>query len=118
MLEIDGLSRHFGTKVAVADVSLQIENGAFVGIIGWSGAGKSTLLRVINRLVEPTGGRIVFDGLDVTALRGREFAAGAPGRRCRVWWRAGDATSARAAMRNDRRGSRRRRRADQRCTAA
>jgi len=73
MLEIDGLSRHFGTKAAIADVSLQIEDGAFVGVIGRSGAGKSTLLRVINRLVEPTGGRIVFDGLDVTALRGREL---------------------------------------------
>ena len=73
MLEIDGLSRHFGTKAALADVSLQIENGAFVGVIGRSGAGKSTLLRAINRLVEPTGGRIIFDGLDVTALRGREL---------------------------------------------
>src|SRR5271163_872642 len=73
MLEIDGLSRHFGTKAAIADVSLQIEDGAFVGVIGRSGAGKSTLLRVINRLVEPTGGRIVFDGLEVTGLRGRQL---------------------------------------------
>src|SRR5271170_6939783 len=73
MLEIDALSRRFGTKTAIADISLQIEDGAFVGVIGRSGAGKSTLLRVINRLVEPTAGRIVFDGLDVTALRGREL---------------------------------------------
>src|ERR1700687_1142905 len=73
MLEIDGVSRHFGTKAAGADVSLRIENGAFVGIIGRSGAGKSTLLRVINRLVELTAGRIVFDGVDVTALRGKEL---------------------------------------------
>ncbi len=73
MLEIDGLSRHFGTKAAIADLSLQIENGAFVGIIGRSGAGKSTLLRAINRLIEPTAGRVVFNGLDVTALRGREL---------------------------------------------
>jgi phosphonate transport system ATP-binding protein len=73
MLQIDGLSRRFGTKAAIVDASLQIEDGAFVGVIGRSGAGKSTLLRVINRLVEPTAGRIVFDGLDVTALRGREL---------------------------------------------
>src|SRR5580704_12405549 len=73
MLEIDGLSRSFGTKVAVADVSLQIDAGAFVGIIGRSGAGKSTLLRLINRLVEPSAGRILFDGLDITTLRGREL---------------------------------------------
>jgi phosphonate transport system ATP-binding protein len=71
MLEIDGLSRTFGAKAALANVSLQIEKGSFVGIIGRSGAGKSTLLRVINRLVEPTAGRIVCEGLDVTGLRGR-----------------------------------------------
>jgi phosphonate transport system ATP-binding protein len=73
MLEIDGLSRNFGTKAAVAGVSLQIEKGTFVGIIGRSGAGKSTLLRLINRLVEPSAGRIVFDGADITALRGRQL---------------------------------------------
>jgi phosphonate transport system ATP-binding protein len=73
MLEIDGLSRSFGTKTAVAGVSLQIDKGAFVGVIGRSGAGKSTLLRLINRLVEPSAGRVVFDGLDITALRGRQL---------------------------------------------
>jgi phosphonate transport system ATP-binding protein len=73
MLEIDGLSRRFGTNLAVADVSLQIDRGTFVGVIGRSGAGKSTLLRLINRLIEPSAGRIVFDGVDVTALRGREL---------------------------------------------
>src|SRR5262249_20700260 len=71
MLEIDGLTRNFGAKAAVSGVSLQIEKGSFVGIIGRSGAGKSTLLRLVNRLVEPNAGRIVFDGVDVTALRGR-----------------------------------------------
>ena len=71
MLEIERLTRKFGVKAAVADVSLQIEKGSFVGIIGRSGAGKSTLLRLINRLVEPTTGRIVFDGVDVTELHGR-----------------------------------------------
>ncbi len=47
--------------------------GTFVGVIGRSGAGKSTMLRMINRLAEPTSGRILFDGLDVTALRGKEL---------------------------------------------
>jgi phosphonate transport system ATP-binding protein len=73
MLEIDGLSRSFGAKAAVSGVSLRIDKGSFVGVIGRSGAGKSTLLRLINRLAEPSGGRIVFDGLDVTALRGRQL---------------------------------------------
>lgn len=75
MLAIEGVSRRFGTKTAVADVSFQIERGSFVGIIGRSGAGKSTLLRMINRLIEPSAGRILFDGVDVTALHGRELRA-------------------------------------------
>jgi phosphonate transport system ATP-binding protein len=73
MLEIEALSRQYGARVAVADVSLRIDKGAFVGIIGRSGAGKTTLLRMINRLVEPSAGRILFDGLDVTAVRGRQL---------------------------------------------
>ena len=73
MLVLEGLSRSFGAKAAVADVSLQIEKGSFIGVVGRSGAGKSTLLRLINRLVEPTAGRIVLDGVDVTALRGRQL---------------------------------------------
>ena len=70
MLVLDGLTRQFGTKVAVADVSLHVERGAFVGIIGRSGAGKSTLLRMINRLIEPDRGQILFNGDNVTRLRG------------------------------------------------
>lgn len=54
-------------------VSLATPRGRFVGVIGRSGAGKSSLLRMITRLAEPTGGRLLFDGLDVTALRGREL---------------------------------------------
>ena len=55
-LQIDSLSRRFGDKGAVADVSLQIEKGAFVGVIGRSGAGKSTMLRMINRLHQSARG--------------------------------------------------------------
>ena len=71
MLEIDGLTRRFGAKTAVDAVSLAIPAGQMVGVIGRSGAGKSTLLRMINRLGDPTEGRIRFDGTDVTALKGR-----------------------------------------------
>jgi phosphonate transport system ATP-binding protein len=61
-----------GTK-ALDGISLDITRGEFVVLIGLSGSGKSTLLRCINRLVEPTSGRIVFDGIDVTAARGAEL---------------------------------------------
>jgi phosphonate transport system ATP-binding protein len=73
MLVIDGVSRRFGNVTAVSDASFQVLPGSFVGVIGRSGAGKSTLLRVINRLVDPSAGRIVFDGVDVSALRGHEL---------------------------------------------
>jgi phosphonate transport system ATP-binding protein len=71
MLIIEGLSRRYGERPAVDDVCLNVARGAFVGVIGRSGAGKSTLLRMINGLVEPSAGRILWDGADVTALRGR-----------------------------------------------
>src|SRR5712691_3723054 len=51
---------------ALDGVSLDIERGEFVVLIGLSGSGKSTLLRCINRLVDPTSGTVVFDGIDVT----------------------------------------------------
>jgi len=70
MLQFEGVSRRFGSKAAVDGVNLTIPTGQMVGVIGRSGAGKSTLLRMINRLVDPTEGRIVCDGLDVTALDG------------------------------------------------
>jgi len=71
MLDIEGLSRHYGAKAALDNVSLHIADGSFVGVIGRSGAGKSTLLRQINRLADPTSGRIRFEGRDVTALTGK-----------------------------------------------
>src|SRR5262245_50142322 len=73
MLVLENLSRQFGANSAVSNVSFQVESGAFVGVIGRSGAGKSTLLRMINRLINPTQGRILFNGTDVTALEGRDL---------------------------------------------
>ena len=54
--------------VALQPTQLRVQPGEIFGLIGHSGAGKSTLLRLINRLEEPSGGRIVVDGIDVTAL--------------------------------------------------
>jgi phosphonate transport system ATP-binding protein len=75
MLQIESLSKTFGDLRAVDGVTLEIPKGQMVGVIGRSGAGKSTLLRMINRLVEPTAGRIVYEGADVTALRGEALRA-------------------------------------------
>ncbi len=73
MLVVDGLTCRFGTKAAVDNASFCVERGSFVGVIGRSGAGKSTLLRMLNRLADPSEGRILFEGTDVTALQGREL---------------------------------------------
>ncbi|WP_141341829.1 phosphonate ABC transporter ATP-binding protein [Bradyrhizobium sp. USDA 3458] len=73
MLVVEGLTCRFGTKAAVDNASFSIAPGSFVGVIGRSGAGKSTLLRMINRLADPASGRILFEGTDVTALRGKEL---------------------------------------------
>ena len=73
MLVVDGLTCRFGTNTAVDNASFSVEPGRFVGVIGRSGAGKSTLLRMINRLENPTGGRVLFEGVDVTALEGRDL---------------------------------------------
>jgi len=72
-LVTEGISKVFGRVCAVDDVSLSIPAGQFVGIIGRSGAGKSTLLRMLNRLTDPTSGRILWDGIEVTALKGRSL---------------------------------------------
>ncbi|WP_168915117.1 methionine ABC transporter ATP-binding protein [Microcella flavibacter] len=56
---------------ALSDVNLEIERGDVFGIVGYSGAGKSTLLRTINALERPSAGRVVVDGIEVSALRGR-----------------------------------------------
>jgi len=70
MLKITNLTRRFGKNTAVDNVTVEIEEGQMVGVIGRSGAGKSTLLRMINRLVDPSVGSIHFDGRDVSTLRG------------------------------------------------
>ncbi len=71
MLKISRVTKRFGVKTAVDDVSLEIEVGQMIGIIGRSGAGKSTLLRMVNRLADVTEGSIAFEGTVVSALRGR-----------------------------------------------
>jgi phosphonate transport system ATP-binding protein len=71
VLRLEGVTKSFGDKRAVDQVSLVVPTGQLVGVIGRSGAGKSTLLRMINRLGDPSRGRILFGDTDITALKGR-----------------------------------------------
>ena len=73
MLVVEGLTCRFGTKAAVDNASFSVAPGGFVGVIGRSGAGKSTLLRTINRLAPASEGRVLYKGVDITALHGREL---------------------------------------------
>lgn len=74
MLRVERLTKIYedGT-LALDDVSFEVPDGQFLVILGLSGAGKSTLLRCINRLIEPTEGRIIWDGTEITAASGEEL---------------------------------------------
>jgi phosphonate transport system ATP-binding protein len=68
LLSVENLTKIYDNKVLALDnVSFQVPDGQFLVVIGLSGSGKSTLLRCINRLVQPTSGRVVWNGVDVTA---------------------------------------------------
>ncbi|MEG3088970.1 ATP-binding cassette domain-containing protein [Sphingomonas sp. PB4P5] len=61
------VAKHYGPATAVDTVSVEVAGGSFVALVGASGSGKSTLLKMVNRLVEPSAGRIAIGGEDVTA---------------------------------------------------
>jgi phosphonate transport system ATP-binding protein len=73
ILAINNLTKYYKDVRALADVSLKIKAGEFVTVIGRSGAGKSTLLRCVNRMIEPSSGRIEFDGTDMRSLGRRDL---------------------------------------------
>jgi len=74
MLKVENLTKVYpnGT-VALREVSFEVQDGEFLAVIGLSGSGKSTLMRCINRLIEPTSGRIIWDDTDLTALSPAEM---------------------------------------------
>lgn len=76
MIEVHDLTKRFGGRAVVEAVSFTVGKGELLALVGGSGSGKTTTLRMINRLVEPTSGRVVIDGDDTesipeTALRRR-----------------------------------------------
>ena len=64
----DEIYQKTGLPVGLAEVSFQVDQGEILVVMGLSGSGKSTLIRCLNRLIEPTAGRVVVDGVDVTSL--------------------------------------------------
>lgn len=74
-LTLENLSKRYGTKAALDSVHLTVARGDMIALIGPSGAGKSTLIRCVNRLVEPTTGRVLLNGLDITALGAHNLRA-------------------------------------------
>jgi polar amino acid transport system ATP-binding protein len=69
LVELDKLNKWFGDLHVLKDIDLQVDPGSVNVIIGPSGSGKSTILRCINLLEEPTSGRVIFDGRDITDVR-------------------------------------------------
>lgn len=68
MIELQSVTKDFAGVRAVDDVSLTVEQGTVAAVVGTSGSGKSTLLRMVNRLIEPTSGRILIDGADTAGV--------------------------------------------------
>ncbi len=66
LIHVDDLSKHFDNLHALNGVSIDIYKGDVIFVVGPSGSGKSTFLRCLNRLEEPTGGKILFEGIDIT----------------------------------------------------
>ncbi|HYC54105.1 MAG TPA: ATP-binding cassette domain-containing protein [Candidatus Binatia bacterium] len=65
-IELRGLSRRYGQRLAVENLTLSVAAGELLALVGESGCGKTTALKMINRLVEPSAGRVLLDGIDVT----------------------------------------------------
>jgi phosphonate transport system ATP-binding protein len=74
VLRVEHLTKVFpdGT-MALRDVSFSVQDGEFLAVIGLSGSGKSTLLRCINRLIDPTSGRVMWNDVDITAAQGAQL---------------------------------------------
>lgn len=66
-IQLESVSKKYGNTHAIEDVDLDIADGEFLVLLGPSGCGKSTLLRLVAGLIQPSGGRILLDGNDITA---------------------------------------------------
>ena len=74
MIEITDIKKSFGQLQVLKGISLSINKGEVVSVVGPSGAGKTTLLQIIGTLDKPDSGRVVIDGTDVSTVRGKRLA--------------------------------------------
>ena len=75
MIELDNITRSFGSLQVLKGISLNIDRGEVVSITGPSGAGKTTLLQIMGSLDKPDGGRVLYDGKDITRMNEKEISA-------------------------------------------
>ena len=74
MIRIENLTKQFGELKVLKGVNLEVERGEVISIVGPSGAGKTTLLQLIGTLDKPTGGKIFFDGEELSRMSNRRLA--------------------------------------------
>ena len=74
MIEIQGITKHFGTLQVLRGIDMQINTGEIVSIVGPSGAGKTTLLQIIGTLDKPDSGSVIIDGEDTKNMNARALA--------------------------------------------
>lgn len=75
MIELDNITRSFGSLQVLKGISLNIDRGEVVSITGPSGAGKTTLLQIMGSLDRPNGGKVLYDGQDITKMSEKEISA-------------------------------------------
>jgi putative glutamine transport system ATP-binding protein len=71
MISLEGINKHFGPLHVLKDIKLTVASGEKLVVIGPSGSGKSTMIRCMNLLEKPTSGKVVIDGVDITAHKAR-----------------------------------------------
>ena len=75
MIQLEGITKSFGTLQVLKGIDLEIGKGEVVSIVGPSGAGKTTLLQIMGTLDKPDGGRIILNGTEVNRLKEKELSA-------------------------------------------
>lgn len=73
MIELRRLTKRYGELVVVRSLSLSVASGELLVLVGGSGSGKTTTLKMINRLIEPTSGEVLIDGVSTESLAGHEL---------------------------------------------